>query len=71
MYGFDTVLEFMNEDQLAEMNEGWAPNQEKIDEELAIYRSGWLTQLPHRSLTALMFETFLFAMMFALRTKGG
>jgi uncharacterized protein len=48
----------------------WSPAQDVIDGELAIYRGGWLGQLPHRMGTALFFETFLFLVIFGWRTGG-
>ena len=39
--------------------DAWRPTPEVIGAELAVYRGGWLDQLPSRSADALAFETFL------------
>lgn len=49
---------------------GWAPGAELIAEELAIYRDGWLVQLPHRIASAVEFQTFIFGF-FGLWRAGG
>ena len=40
-------------------DEGWRPTPEVIEAELAVYRGGWLAQLPSRSADAFAFETVL------------
>ena len=39
--------------------DAWRPAPEALEAELAVYRGGWLGQLPSRSADALAFETFL------------
>lgn len=64
-----TLLEgYFPEDESAA--EWWSPSQSDIEEELAIYRAGWLEQLPHRSAIALMLETFLLLAYFLWRSAG-
>jgi uncharacterized protein len=54
-----------------ELAADWFPGSERQLHELETYRSSWLTQtLEHRSLAALMFETFLFAIAFGWRSSG-
>ena len=40
-------------------DEGWRPPPAAIEAELAVYRGGWLDQLPARSSAALGFQTFI------------
>ena len=40
-------------------DDAWRPTPEMIEAELAVYRGGWLDQLPSRSADALAFETLL------------
>jgi len=58
------------ESEVVELRESWTPDQEHIDEELAIYRGSWLTQMPHRAHAALGFQTFLFLFVFGWRAGG-
>ena len=46
------------------------PDAAEVLKELAIYRGGWLGQLPHRAQDAFMFETFLFAIWTGWRAGG-
>ncbi len=48
----------------------WAPAAAAMEAEIATYRGGWLTQLPHRSATALYAETLLFLVLFFWRSGG-
>ena len=66
----DAALPKMEPADYQEMVSGWSPSEEKINEELATYRGGWLTQLPVRSSVASKFETFLFAILFFWRAGG-
>ncbi len=52
-------MSYWDEAQLSEMMKDWKPSPEQIENELAIYRGSWLTQLPQRSMTAFFMETFL------------
>lgn len=49
---------------------GWRPNAEIVAEELAIYRGGWVQQLPDRAGSALFFQTYLFLTEFLWRAGG-
>lgn len=52
--------------QIAEFN----PTPEMVDEELAIYRSGWLEQLPHRVESALAMHLGVFPFYYFWRVSG-
>ena len=54
----------------AQMAAEWAPPPAAIEDEIATYRGGWLTQLPHRSVTALGTETVVFLALFFWRCGG-
>ena len=63
-------LPFMSDADKLEMVTSWNPPAEKVQENLETYRGGWLKQLPHRSTTAFMMETFLFLFLFFWRAGG-
>lgn len=48
----------------------WAPDAESLAEELAIYRGGWVGQLPHRVSTAIEFQTVIFLFFAFWRVAG-
>jgi uncharacterized protein len=48
----------------------WQPTAEQTQEELEAYRGGWLSQAPHRSIMAAMFETVFLPLMFLWRVLG-
>ncbi len=48
----------------------WSPDAEALAEELAIYRGGWLGQLPHRVATAVEFQTAIFLFFTFWRVTG-
>lgn len=48
----------------------WQPPAEVVAEELAAYRGGWLQQMTHRVPSALMMETFIFAVWAGWRAGG-
>jgi uncharacterized protein len=48
--------------------DAWQPTPRIIEEELAAYRGGWLTQLPHRVQESLFMETILFVLIFLWKT---
>ncbi len=50
--------------------EGWLPGPEEIEKEIAAYRGGWLSQMPHRMVAAAFFETLLFGFSVAWRAAG-
>ena len=52
------------------MAEGWTPAAETIQEELDAYRGGWLSQAPHRSIMAAVFQTIFFGIWAAWRAGG-
>jgi uncharacterized protein len=47
------------------VSNSWQPQADVLAHEIDAYRGGWLSQMPTRSLTALMFETMM-VLMFAL-----
>ncbi|MCY4659575.1 MAG: DUF418 domain-containing protein [Acidobacteria bacterium] len=51
-------------------DDAWRPTPEVIEAELAVYRGGWLAQLPSRSADALAFETALLLMWGFWRAGG-
>jgi uncharacterized protein len=52
------------------MAESWTPSAQTIQEELDAYRGGWLSQAPHRSIMAAVFQTFLFGVWAGWRAGG-
>ncbi len=63
-------LPYMPKADFAEMARDWSPTVEQIEENLAVYRGSWLEQMPHRSMSALFMETFLFLFLFVWRISG-
>ena len=57
------------EDQ-AEMMDNWKPSAERVQEEVTVYRSGWLKQMEKRVDTALGIQTKVF-LMWGLWRAGG
>lgn len=48
----------------------WQPSPEKISEELAAYRGGWLAEIVHRAPNAFGIQTFVFAAFIFWRVGG-
>ena len=48
----------------------WAPTEEMVTHELAIFRGSWVGQLPERVGTSLFFQTFLFVTLISWRAGG-
>lgn len=73
MTGF-TVQAYPDEPSVIEMreelNRDWNPSQEQVEEMLATYRGSWLDQMKQRSITALGFQTFIFAIFTFWRAGG-
>ncbi|MXX77047.1 MAG: DUF418 domain-containing protein [Holophagales bacterium] len=65
-----TALPSMPAEAQAQFAGDWAPAAAAIEAEIATYRGSWLTQLPHRSATALGAETFVFLVLFFWRSGG-
>ena len=64
-------LPYWPEDELAAFtDEGWRPAPAVIEAELAVYRGGWLAQLPDRSATAAGFQTFVLVFWAFWRAAG-
>src|SRR5262249_31488364 len=55
---------------LADFLRDLRPSAAQIQEELQIYRSGWLTQIPARIQAALGMQTFMFVISFGWRAGG-
>jgi len=58
--GLDLLLRLIPEAQRGEALAAWSPTPEMIAEEESAYRSGWLAQMPHRALAALLMQTWVF-----------
>jgi len=57
---FGWSMEFWGEEGVQQFSdESWLPTAEIVQKELDAYRGGWLSQAPHRSMTAIFFETLL------------
>lgn len=52
------------------LEQGWAPQAAEVEAEIATYQSGWLTQMPERSATAVGLETTVFLLLFLWRSGG-
>ncbi|UCG16284.1 MAG: DUF418 domain-containing protein [Phycisphaerales bacterium] len=48
----------------------WTPGEADVASEIAALRGGWFEQLPHRTMTALFFQTALFAIEVSWRSGG-
>ena len=69
--GVGLSLPYWPEGELAAIEtESWRPAPEVIEAQLAVYRSGWLTQLPVRSAGALGFQTFVLVFWAFWRAAG-
>ena len=69
--GVGMSLPYWPEEALAAFSDdAWRPTPEVIEAELAVYRGGWLGQLPSRSADALAFETVLLIMWGFWRAGG-
>lgn len=67
---FVLALPHMNQETLAEINKGWSPGPEEIQQELDAYRGSWLKQFSHRFPDSLMMETLYFALWSSWRAGG-
>ena len=63
-------VRFWPPEAIVEFSKELDPSSEMIAAELATYRGGWLRQMEHRLPTALMFQTFVFAMWGFWRATG-
>ena len=52
------------------MMRSWKPAVEIVSREIQAYQGGWLDQMPHRALSSLAFQTFLYLMFFGWRAGG-
>jgi uncharacterized protein len=50
--------------------DNWLPTADMLAREVAVYRSGWLTQLPMRAGAAFGFQTFIFMILMFWRVGG-
>jgi len=78
LFTFGLGLQFMThwsmgywpEADLREFMETYDPPPVAVEEELDIYRSGWMGQMGHRAATAFMLHTFLLFFFFLWRVGG-
>ena len=63
-------LGYIPRDDIAEMMNNWKPSAELVQEEVTVYRSGWLKQMEKRVDTALAIHTKVF-LMWGLWRIGG
>ncbi len=49
MYGFSQLFQWLPEADTAEMQQGFYPTQDMINEEIAAYKGDWLDNLTHRA----------------------
>jgi uncharacterized protein len=52
------------------VDDSWDPSPERLEEELAAYRGGWLSQMTHRAPTAFEFQT-VFLVLWGFWRAGG
>lgn len=64
------ALPRMPGEQLSEMSNQWAPDEETAQAEINAYRGGWLRQMDHRAPTSFFLQTFVY-FFFALWRVGG
>jgi len=67
---FGVVFSNLDAAQIEEQAADWNPTAEVVAVEVDAYRGSWFEQLPVRSRTALMMETFVFAILFFWRAAG-
>ncbi|WP_231613521.1 DUF418 domain-containing protein [Halomonas sp. BC04] len=67
---FGWSLSLWSEAQLADFKAEWAPSPGALAEEVAIYRSGWLSQLPHRVPITAEAQTFVLVVWGFWRAAG-
>ncbi len=68
---FGASMPYWPEEAVAGFTESsWQPTQAMTDAKLASYRGGWLEQLPVRSASALVFETFVILLWGGWRAGG-
>ncbi|MEM6690155.1 MAG: DUF418 domain-containing protein [Planctomycetota bacterium] len=61
------TMPYWDEQDIAGIQQDWAPSEEVLAEEIEMYRSGWLSHAPHRMEVAFVFHTFLYAVYFVWR----
>ena len=64
------TMGYIPPDAIAEMMNNWKPSAELVQEEVTVYRSGWLKQMEKRVDTALVIQTRVF-LMWGLWRIGG
>src|SRR5206468_6480491 len=67
---FALALPHLGQETLVEIEKSWRPTPEQTQEELAVYRGGWLEQMADRVPNALMMETIIFAVWSSWRAGG-
>jgi uncharacterized protein len=69
-FGLSWSMAYWPADSLEDFVRQWAPTQEKIDWQTAVYQGGWWDQMSHRPKIAFMFETFAFFLWMMWRVSG-
>jgi uncharacterized protein len=67
---FGWSMQFWPEEQIAGFEVEWRPPPEVIEEQLAIYRGGWIDQMAHRAPTFLEFQIMVLMIWGAWRAGG-
>jgi uncharacterized protein len=63
-------VQFWPPEAIHEQQQEWQPTAEALAPEINAYRGSWIAQMPERTTTALMFETFIFAIWGVWRAGG-
>jgi uncharacterized protein len=64
------AIPYMPPEAYQDMSADWKPDQEAVEAELDIMKSGWLTQMIQRVPTSLGFQTFIFLVFLGWRAGG-
>jgi uncharacterized protein len=67
---FGWSMQFWPPEAMEDFSRDWAPPPEEVDRELAIYRGGWLEQMPHRAQEAVGIQTMIFLIFLSWRAGG-
>ncbi len=67
---FGLTMPYWGDVAVQEMREMWSPTAEAIRTETEVYQGPWTGQMTHRAPTALLFETFIFAIYLLWRCSG-
>ncbi len=67
---FHYSIPYWPPENVEEVSKFWNPSTETTAKELAVYRGGWIGQLPARATMAVFFQTFIFLIENAWRAGG-